>query len=152
MATGDASLLGDPIAQELLGSRVPARLAYNWTDGTPRVVPIWFHWTGDELVFASFANAPKARAIRDGDALAATIDTVQFPHRVLVVRGQATMRSVDGIVEEYALAARRYFGEEQGDAWLAGLPPGAQMVRIGLRPEHVTILDFETRFPSALNS
>jgi hypothetical protein len=36
---GDVSCLADPIAQELLTSRIPARLAYTWSDGTPRVVP-----------------------------------------------------------------------------------------------------------------
>ena len=47
---GDLALLNDPIAQALLRSTIPARLAYSWTDGTPRVVPIWFHWTGEEFV------------------------------------------------------------------------------------------------------
>ena len=41
---GDTAILDNPIAQELLHSKVPARLAYIWPDGTPRVVPIWFHW------------------------------------------------------------------------------------------------------------
>jgi len=150
MTTGDSSLLDDPVAQEMLGSRIPARLSYTWTDGTPRVVPIWFHWTGEELVFASFLAAPKAKAIKQGDALAATIDTVDFPHKVLILRGPAHVSEVDGVAEEYALAARRYFGAEQGEAWIAQVPEGASMVRIGLRPEHVTILDFQTRFPSAL--
>ena len=152
LTTGDASLLDDPVAQELLTSRVPARLAYRWTDGEPRVVPIWFHWTGEEMVFGSFANAPKAKAIADGDPLAATIDTVEFPHKVLIVRGPATVSVEEGVFDEYASAARRYFGDEQGEAWLAQLPEGAPMVRIGLRPQHVTILDFETRFPGALSS
>ena len=151
MATGDASLLQDPVAVELLQSRVPARLSYTWSDGSPRVVPIWFHWTGEELVFASFANSPKAKVLSDGDALAATIDTNEFPHKVLIVRGPAAVTCVDGIVDEYAAAARRYFGDEQGEQWVAGMPEGVSMVRIGLRPQHVTILDFETRLPSALS-
>ena len=36
-------LLQHPASKELLQSAIPARLAYVWTDGTPRVVPIWFH-------------------------------------------------------------------------------------------------------------
>ena len=151
MATGDASLLADPVATELLQSRVPARLSYAWSDGSPRVVPIWFHWTGEELVFASFANAPKAKVLTDGSPLAATIDTNDFPHDVLIVRGPANVRKVDGIVDEYALAAKRYFGDEQGQAWIDGMPQGVSMIRIGLRPQHVTILDFQTRLPSALS-
>jgi hypothetical protein len=43
---GDLELLNDPVARRLLASPVPARLAYTWTDGTPRVVPIGFHWNG----------------------------------------------------------------------------------------------------------
>jgi hypothetical protein len=34
---GDLALLNDPVAQELLHSTIPARLAYVWRDGTPRV-------------------------------------------------------------------------------------------------------------------
>ena len=41
---GSLELLNDPIAQELLHSTMPARLAYTWPDGTPRVVAIWFHF------------------------------------------------------------------------------------------------------------
>ena len=151
MATGGRELLEDPLAQALLASKVPARLAYSWTDGSPRVVPIWFHWDEEEVVFASFISSPKAKAITDGDPLAVTVDTDDFPHQVLILRGPASVRIVDGIVDEYAAAARRYFGDEQGAAWIDGIPDGATMVRIGLRPEHVTILDFQSRFPSALS-
>ena len=42
MNQGDIALLNDPVARRLLNSTIPARLAYSWTDGTPRVVPIWF--------------------------------------------------------------------------------------------------------------
>jgi hypothetical protein len=42
---GSLELLNDPVARTLLGSANPARLAYAWRDGGPRVVPIWFHWT-----------------------------------------------------------------------------------------------------------
>jgi len=41
-AQGDARLLEDPIALDLLQSRQLARLSYTWHDGTPRVVPLWF--------------------------------------------------------------------------------------------------------------
>ena len=37
---GELALLNDPVARDLLASQALARVAYNWTDGTPRVVPI----------------------------------------------------------------------------------------------------------------
>ena len=62
---GDLALLDDPVAQELLHSTNLARLAYVWRDGTPRVVPIWFHWDGEELVLGVSTQRPQGgRAAR----------------------------------------------------------------------------------------
>src|SRR3954447_11109573 len=83
---GDLRLLESDVAQRLLASPLPARLAYTGLDRRPRVVPIWFHWTGDELVMASFAGAAKARALRARPDAAVTIDTERFPADVLLVR------------------------------------------------------------------
>src|SRR5262245_7629732 len=152
MATGDASALDDPVAKELLSSAIPAHLAYVWPDGTPRVVPIWFHWTGTEIVMGTPANAPKTVALSDGDPVAVAIDSHGWPYHSLVVRGVARVRRQAGVVAEYALAADRYFGTEQGQAWVAQFPDDVPMVRIAVRPEQVCILDFETRFPSAISS
>jgi nitroimidazol reductase NimA-like FMN-containing flavoprotein (pyridoxamine 5'-phosphate oxidase superfamily) len=152
MATGDASFLDDPVARELLASRIPAHLAYAWPDGTPRVVPIWFHWTGKAIVMASPANAPKTAALTSGDSVAVAIDADDWQYHALVVRGVAEVTRQAGVVAEYALAAGRYFGDEQGRAWVAQFPEDVAMVRLAVRPEHVTILDFETRFPSAISS
>ena len=148
---GNLDLLEHPVAKELLQSTIPARLAYIGTDGAPRVVPIWFHWNGHEVVMGTPPKAPKLKALRKNPKVALTIDDNQFPHRVLMVRGTAQLQDVDGVVPEYALAAERYFGPDQGRAWvtqLRGMIPS--MVRIAVTPEWVGFLDFQTRFPSAL--
>jgi len=148
---GDVALLNDPIAQDLLKSSIPARLAYNWLDGTPRVVPIWFHWDGRDFVLGSPPRAPKLKALRRNPKVALSIDDNAYPHKVLLVRGTAIVEMVPGVVPEYALAAERYFGQEQGKAWAAQMGSMVtEMGRIAVRPEWVGILDFETRFPSAL--
>ena len=148
---GSLELLQHPASKELLRSTIPARLAYVWTDGTPRVVPIWFHWNGREIVLASPSKAPKLKALAKNPKVALTIDDNVFPHKVLLVRGKARLEPVSGIVPEYALAADRYFGTEQGKAWVAQLASMIRdMVRITVTPEWVGLLDFQTRFPSAL--
>ncbi len=38
---GSPELLTDPVAEELMSSGNLAKLAYNWTDGSPRVVPLY---------------------------------------------------------------------------------------------------------------
>jgi PPOX class probable F420-dependent enzyme len=149
---GDLELLQDPVAQELLQSSIPARLAYIAIDGTPRVVPIWFHWNGSEFVMATPPKAPKLKALAKNPRVALTIDDNTFPHKVLMVRGTARLEPVDGIVPEYATAAERYFGPEQGRAWMQqARTMMTSMMKITITPEWVGVLDFKTRFPSALS-
>ena len=146
---GSLELLSDPVAEVLLGSANPAKLAYTWTDGSPRVVPIWFHWTGEVFALGSPTKAPKLKALTADPRVALAIDDNAWPYKELLVRGRASVEVVDDVSPEYALAATRYFGPEQGPAWVSTLR-GKPMARITVTPEWVAILDFETRFPSAL--
>ena len=148
---GSLVLLQHPASKELLQSKIPARLAYVSTDGSPRVIPIWFHWNGRDFVLGTPPKAPKLKALAKNPKVALTIDDNNFPHKVLLVRGIARLQPVNGIVPEYALAAERYFGAEQGKAWVAQLASMVHdMVQITITPEWVGLLDFQTRFPSAL--
>ena len=149
---GDLGLLQHPAAQELLHSKIPARLAYVWTDGTPRVVPIWFHWNGREFVMATPPRAPKLKALAKNPKVSLTIDENDFPQKVLLVRGTARMEAVEGIVPEYEAAAQRYFDPAQAEAWHSQLRTLiSSQVRITITPEWVGLLDFKTRFPSAIS-
>ena len=146
---GSLDLLNDSVAKTLMDSANPARLAYTWLDGTPRVVPIWFHWNGDQFVLGSPPKAPKVVALAADPRVSLTIDDNAWPYKVLLVRGRAEVAMVDGVSREYELSATRYFGPEQGPAWVGTLR-GKPMARIAITPSWVGILDFETRFPSAL--
>lgn len=149
---GSLELLDDPVAEKLLRSTIPARLAYTWMDGTPRVVPVWFHWTGEQFVIGSPARAPKLKALTADPRVALTIDDhTGWPYSVLMVRGDAAVEMLDDVVPEYALSAQRYFGPDQGPAWVSTLR-GKPMARIPITPTWVGILDFQTRFPSALTA
>ncbi len=148
---GDLRLLNDPAVQDLLHSRNPAKLAYVWPDGTPRVVPIWFHWNGNEIVLGSPPNAPKNRAIEQNPRVSLTIDSIEWPYAVLLIRGRASIETIDGVTAEYAASAERYFGAEQGPVWVEQVKSmSPSMVRITITPEWVGFLDFQSRFPSAL--
>jgi nitroimidazol reductase NimA-like FMN-containing flavoprotein (pyridoxamine 5'-phosphate oxidase superfamily) len=150
---GDVSLLQHPSSQMLLRSKIPARLAYVATDGSPRVVPIWFHWNGSDIVMASPPKAPKLKSLTANPKVSLTIDENEFPHKVLLIRGTARLEKVDGIVPEYEACAARYFDEKQAKAWLDQLRTMVtSMVRITVTPQWVGLLDFKTRFPSALSA
>lgn len=145
-------LLADPIAQELLVSRQMARLAYTWTDGTPRVVPIGFHWTGEAVVMGTPVRAPKLKALVADPRVAVTIDNEQsFPFKALLLRGTAAIDHLEDVSPEYEASIHRYMGPEAGEEWLSTLR-GQPMVRITVRPTFVRVLDFVTRFPSALSA
>ena len=148
---GDLRLLGHPVAQELLHSRLPARLAYIARDGSPRVVPMQFHWTGEEIVVNCWPDDPKVAAIQAHPRVAVTIDTTEPPFKVLQIRGTASVTIVDGVPPEMVAASIRYMGQEAGHAWVeqaARLSP--QTARIAIRPAWIDVLDFETRLPGGM--
>jgi hypothetical protein len=91
------------------------------------------------------------RALRANPDVAITIDTEGFPPHVLLIRGRASVVEVNGVVPEYALAARRYLGEEAATGYLAEMDvPGSTMARIAVRPAWVGILDFQQRLPGSM--
>ena len=143
-------VLSDKIAQDLLKSTELAHLSYTWKDGTPRVVPILFHWTGSELVMGTPLKAPKMDVLEAGTAVAVSIDTAVWPYRALLLRGAATVERTADLPEEYVAACARCAGSDFASVWAAQLrTSGLRFARIGLTPTYATILDFETRFPSA---
>jgi len=98
-------------------------------------------------------KARKLKALAKNPKVALTIDDNAFPHKVLLVRGTARLEPIQGVVPEYAMAADRYFGTQQGRAWveqMSSLVKDQDMVRITITPEWVGLLDFQVRFPSAL--
>ncbi|GGP50438.1 pyridoxamine 5'-phosphate oxidase family protein [Saccharothrix coeruleofusca] len=146
---GDVRLLATPTAQRLLNdTSLVARLAYTGKDGTPRLIPVNFLWTGDEVVIAAFSGTYKVRDLRVRPDVAITVDTSDGPPQVLMLRGKVTLTEVEGVLPEYATMQRAGLGEEAGDAYVAAIDkPGLRMVRIALRPTWVGVLDFQERFP-----
>lgn len=157
---GDLRLLTTDLAKRLLTSTVPARLGYIALDGTPRVVPTWHAWTGEELVMATFAYCPplgitaparRLAALEAHPAVAVTIDTAAEPPEVLMLRGRVSVTLVDGMVPEQAEAARRFLGEQGGRGYVEHADhPETRMARISLVPDWVGLLDFRTRAPAVM--
>jgi len=74
--------------------------------------------------------------------------------QVLLIRGSARLQLVEGIVPEYIAAAERYFGREQGEAWIGQLRK--MISQHGENHDHAGVGRiaglFKTRFPSALSA
>jgi Pyridoxamine 5'-phosphate oxidase len=159
LSQGDLRLLETDLAQELLRSSIPARLAFVATDGTPRVVPTWFEWNGAEIVMVTYVAGPNAgirhpaarlAALRANPAVALTIDTEEFPSQSLTIRGRAEINEVDGLAPEYVASAHRYLGNAAAEMLANMDQPGTVQARTVVRPTWVGLLDFATRLPSPL--
>ncbi len=146
-----SEVLNRPISRELL-ARDLTRLAYVAKDGTPRVVPIAFVWSGSEIIMCTPKNAPKLPALRQSPTVALTIDTEVHPPKILLIRGRAEFEVVEGIPDEFLQMNGTYtMTPEQRVEWEAGVRSLYDgMVRITVTPTWAKLIDFETTLPSAV--
>src|SRR5215813_12636222 len=115
------TLRTDKLAQDLLGSPIVARLAYTWRDGSPRVVAMWFHWTGEDILMGAPPNSPKMQVLAARPQVAVSIDTVEWPYKWLTLRGTASVQVSKQPFAEYLTMARRYLGDAGGEQFLTAL-------------------------------
>ena len=146
------AVLSRPISQELLASDL-ARLAYVAKDGTPRNIPIGFAWNGSELVMCTAKNAPKLRALGVNPMVALTIDTEEYPPKILLIRGRAELDFVDGIpvefLQETSTSKMTPVQRVEWEAEVRSLYHDG-MVRIVVAPNWAKLIDFETTLPTAV--
>jgi hypothetical protein len=132
-------------AHELLTSASMARLAYIGKDGAPRVIPIAFFWTGDQVVVSTATTSPKVTALSARPDVALTIDAGETPDqaRALSIRGRASVEIVDGVPEEYLAGARKTMdGEAAAQFEQNCREMYDQMARIAITPHWVRYYDF----------
>ena len=150
------NVLNDPLAQELMASSIPARLAYTGEDERPRVIPIGFLWDGAHFVVCTVPGSPKVRALALRPDVALTIDTVAWPPSALLVRGRATAELVAGVPAEYlpaeyVAASRKSVPPDQWQSFEEGVQAlYKEMTRIVITPNWAKVLDFITRLPSPI--
>jgi hypothetical protein len=132
-------------ARELLASTSAAHLAYTGKDGTPRVIPVGFFWTGEQFVIATATTAPKVAALSARPDVALAIDVGDTPEqaRALSIRGRARVQIVDGVVPEYLAAARQTMDAEAAEEFERNCREMYdQQARIAIKPQWVRYYDF----------
>ena len=139
------SELSTPGAQALLTSGSTAHLAYIGNDGTPRVIPVGFFWTGEQAVVATAPTSPKVAALSARPDVALAIDAGDTPEqaRALSLRGRASIEIVDGVVPEYLAAARKTMDAHAAAEFernVRGMYD--KMARIAITPLWVRYFDF----------
>jgi hypothetical protein len=146
-----AQVMELPISRQLLRDECILHLSYTAPDGTPRVIPIGYLWDGARFLMWTVPHSAKVAALQADERVAITIDVMGTPPRVLLVRGRATLETVDGVPDGYLEASHRTLPREAWDdfdAQVRGLYK--QMTVITVTPDWAKLLDFETTMPSAV--
>ena len=125
--------LEHPGARNLLDSATLLRLAYNGSDGFPRVIPIGFYWNGNQIVVCTAATAPKVKALSSRPNVAITIeDRGLTPMRI-----DLAITRADGRTERMRIPA---------SVWMQGAR--THVVRVARAPEITRVeIDPDGLFP-----
>ncbi|MFN8205355.1 MAG: pyridoxamine 5'-phosphate oxidase family protein [Solirubrobacteraceae bacterium] len=146
--------LEHPGARNLLESATLLRLAYNGSDGLPRVIPIGFSWNGSHIVVCTAATAPKVKALSSRPDVAVTIDVGDTPTeaKALLVRGRVSVDIVDGVPDEFVAASTKALAEDQVAEFERQVRlMYDRMARICIEPVWARFFDFGAgRLPSFL--
>ena len=138
-----SEIINDPVSQELLHSRVLARIAYIGLDGGPRVVPMGFLWNGSEIIVCTADTAPKVKALMKNPQVALTIDTDALSAKQLLIRGLADIEIVDGVPEEYIKMSAKALSPDQLKQFESQVRTMyKRMARIKIRPTWARVYDF----------
>jgi Pyridoxamine 5'-phosphate oxidase len=146
--------LEHPGARNLLESATLLRLAYNGSDGFPRVIPIGFYWNGRQIVVCTAVTAPKVKAVSSNPNVAMTIDVGDTPTeaKALLLRGLASVDIVDGVPDEYLAASMKVLGADRATEFERQVRSiYDRMARISIEPTWARFFDFGAgRLPSFL--
>jgi Pyridoxamine 5'-phosphate oxidase len=150
-----ANEIGHPGAEDLLRHASLVRLAYSGSDGSPRVVPLGFHWNGQDVVVCTATTAPKVKALSARPEVALTIDIADTPAtaRALLIRGVATVEIVEGVPAEFLDGSAKALDDAQRQAFEAQVRQTYErMARIAIKPQWARFYDFGAgRLPTFLS-
>ena len=123
-----------------VGTRT-AKVAWVASDGRPHVAPIWFIVEDGDILFATSAEAGKARAMRRDARVSLVVDVEEPPYAFVKVDGTVEFtEDPDEVLRVATLAGGRYMGAEEAEAYGArnGVP-GECVIR--LRPSSIAGFD-----------
>ena len=113
------------------------KLAYAGIDGRPLVTPVWFVVEDDCIVFNTFRESAKARALARDPRGTLCTDLQEPPYAFVQVQGEAELSEDPGELLRIAtMIAARYMGPDRAEEFgKRNAVPGELIVR--LRPTKV---------------
>jgi len=110
----------------------------------PQTMPIWYRYEpGRDVIFFTYLTSRKMRALREGSRCSLCAQDEAPPYKYVTIEGPVVSVATEGLADERRLIARRYLGEEGGDAWCeATQADAAKEVVVRVHPEHWLSADF----------
>lgn len=116
----------------------PAVAAVTRANGSPHATPVWIDLDGDQIVFTTWRDSLKGKALARDPRISLVIQDETPPFSFVAIAGVATLSEDLGELRRWAgRLGARYMGTDQADAYAArnGVP-GELLVRV--KPQHVT--------------
>ena len=121
--------------REAFLDELPARtavLAVTRKDGRPIGTPIWYVRDGDELVFTTWAESLKGKALRRDPRIALTVQNPQPPFSYVIAEGEARCsEDADALLHWATVIGGRYMGADVAEQYgKRNAVPGELLVRV----------------------
>ncbi len=109
-------------------------------DRGPLIVPVWYSYRPGGLISVSTGrDSQKARAVAATGRLSLCAQDERPPYKYVTVEGPVVIEEISA--EERRELARRYLGQEQGDAYIDSIPDSDEVV-LRITPERWLSVDF----------
>ncbi len=118
----------------LLDTPRTAKLATVRKDGRAHVAPVWFDLDGDDLLFTTWHESVKGKAILRDPRVSLCVDDERPPFAFVMLDGTATIDEDPAQLRTWAARiAGRYVGQDQAEAYgeRNGVP-GELLVRVAI--------------------
>jgi PPOX class probable F420-dependent enzyme len=94
------------------------KAAVTRADGSPHVTPIWFALDGDDLVFTTYHDSVKRRALARDPRLAICVDDQVPPFSYVVIQGEASLSEDPAELRRWAtVIGGRYMGADRAEEY-----------------------------------
>jgi PPOX class probable F420-dependent enzyme len=116
----------------------PAVAAVTRRNGRPHATPVWIDMDGEQLIFTTWHDSLKGKALRTNPRVSLVIQDEDPPFSFVVIEGTVTVSEEPTELRYWAgRLGGRYMGADQVEAYAArnGVP-GELLIRV--TPRHVT--------------
>jgi PPOX class probable F420-dependent enzyme len=103
--------LADEQLETFLGQAPIARLGTHNEDGTIHIAPIWFEFTGGQLLMPTQDITRKVNNIKRNNQVTVLIDTQEPPYTGVLIYGKAAL-DYDDVFRKKTSIYLKYFAEE----------------------------------------